>query len=287
MRSSTLRLTDILPPRVHALAALLAAMLVGTVTPSRVHAQETAEALARQLTNPIADLISVPLQFDIDWRGGDHDGVFHTLTAQPIVPFRLNGRWNLISRSVVPLVRRTPLVGSDSSSWGTGDSVQTFFMSPQRPGPGGLIVGVGPAVLLPTASEDVLGRAKWGAGPAVVALKQTPRWTVGMHVNHLRSFATLERRDVEQDVNDTLLQPFAAYSLGRGRMLFFGMEASYAWNNEQWTVPINASYAQVIAVGGQRMSVQVGGHYFAEGQSGAPEWGLRTTLTLLFPRRTR
>jgi hypothetical protein len=141
--------------------------------------------------------------------------------------------------------------------------------------------------LLPTASDDVLGRAKWGAGPAVVALKQTPRWTVGMHVNHLRSFATLERRDVEQDVNDTLLQPFAAYSLGRGRMLFFGTEASYAWNDDLWAVPINASYAQVVTMGGQRMSLQIGGRYFAEAPSGAPDWGLRTTLTLLFPRRPR
>lgn len=272
--------------RTSVLAALFVAGVFGG-SPSQVEAQETAEALARQLTNPIADLVSVPLQFDIDWRGGDSDDVFYTLTAQPIVPFRVNSRWNLISRSVVPLVRRTPGMRAEGSSWGTGDSVQTLFVSPQHRGPGGLIVGVGPAVLLPTASEDSLGRAKWGIGPAAVALKQTVRWTVGMHVNHLRSFATLERRDVDQDVNDTLLQPFAAYSLGRGRMLFLGLEASYAWDHDQWTAPVNASYAQVFALGSQRVSLQVGGRYFADAPSGAPEWGLRTTLTLLFPRRPR
>jgi hypothetical protein len=165
--------------------------------------------LAKQLSNPIESLISVPFQFNYDSGYGPNDGNKTVLNIQPVIPISLNADWNLISRTIVPVVSQNDIAGNSGHQFGLGDTLQSFFFSPAQPTSGGIIWGAGPAFLLPTATDPLLGGEKWGAGPTVVALKQDGPWTYGMLANHIWSFAGDHSRD---DVSSSFLQPFVSYT---------------------------------------------------------------------------
>ncbi|SEM44873.1 hypothetical protein SAMN04488103_101184 [Gemmobacter aquatilis] len=241
---------------------------------------QTADEVAKQLSNPIASLTSVPFQGNFDFGGGpDGDGFGFTLNVQPVVPIPLNADWTVISRTIIPLSYRDYTSVPDHDVSGVGDITQSFFFSPTN-SVNGVTWGVGPVFLLPTATDDSLGSGKFGVGLTGVVLKQTGPWTVGALANHIWSVAG---EDDRPDVNATYIQPFLSYALGKGQTLSLNAESSYNWETEQWVVPINVGYSKVFKAGDQLMSFQVGAKYYADGPSGIPDWGLRTTLTLLFP----
>src|SRR5580698_2878730 len=137
---------------------------------SHAWAQETDADLAKKLSNPVANIISVPFQGNYDCCfGSNHDSGRFTLNIQPVIPFTLNDNWTLITRTIVPVIDQQASPGVGSAA-GLGDITQSFFFSP-RPGPSGIIWGAGPALLYPTGTAQ-LGSAKWGAGPTIVVLKQ-------------------------------------------------------------------------------------------------------------------
>lgn len=242
-----------------------------------------AEALAKATLNPVASLISVPLQNNFDWGGGPkHDGFQYRLTVQPVIPISLNEDWNVISRTILPYVYQENIVGKSSQS-GLADLSQSFFFSPVKPTESGWIWGAGPALQLPTATDDLLGEEKWGAGPTGVALRQQGAWTYGLLFNHIWSFAGESSR---AEVNRTYLQPFASYTTKTFTSFGVNTESSYDWRQSQWLVPINLSVQQLLKVGKQPIALQLGGRYYVDGPSGAPEWGLRLQIALLFPKST-
>jgi hypothetical protein len=246
-------------------------------------AEDDADELAKKLSNPVAAMISVPLQSNFDFGAGvDGDGFAYTINIQPVIPIAISDDWNMISRTILPIAFRDYLPPPGGNTFGLGDITQSLFFSPKKPGPGGIIWGAGPAFLIPTATDDFLGTGKFGLGPTVVLLKQTGPWTIGGLANHIWSVAGDGGRE---DVNATFLQPFLAYALGHGTTISLNAETSYDWVANQWTVPINLGVSQVFKIGGQAMSFQVGGKYYAEAPEGGPEWGIRTTLTFLFPKK--
>lgn len=240
-----------------------------------------AAEMAKQLANPIGALISVPFQNNFDFGGGPAgDGFQYKLNLQPIIPITLNQDWLLISRTILPFVYQEKIVGT-SSQCGLADTLQSFFFSPAQPTSGGWIWGVGPALLLPTATDDLLGAEKWGAGPTAVLLKQQNGWTYGALVNHVWSFAGENGR---ANVNATYLQPFVSYTTKQATTFTLNTESTYDWQGRQWTVPLNLMVQQLVKIGGQPIALTLGGRYYADKPDGGPDWGLRFAVIFLFPK---
>lgn len=240
------------------------------------------EELAKQLQNPIADLVSVPIQYNYDQDlGFNDDGDRHLINIQPVVPVDLNDDWLVISRTILPVISQEDVSAPGRSDSGTGDVVQSLFFSPKKPADSGWIWGAGPVFLLPTATEDELGAEKWGIGPSAVALKQESGWTYGMLVNHIWDVAGDGDRS---DVNQTFVQPFLGYTWPSALSVFLNSESSIDWENNLELVPLNLVVSQVIPLGGEIFSVGAGVRYYLDSPSGGPEGlGLRLVLTWLIP----
>jgi hypothetical protein len=245
-------------------------------------AQDT-EELAMRLANPVASLISVPLQFNFDdGIGRDGDGSRLLLNVQPVIPFSIGEDWNLISRTIVPVIRQEDVLPRAGSQEGLGDIVPSLFFSPKAPTAGGVIWGIGPVFLLPTATDDLLGAGKWGVGPTGVVLVQRGPWTVGGLANHIWSFAGENDRAY---VSRTFLQPFTSYTSKNAWTVTLQTETTYDWVAEQWTVPINAVASKLVRIGGQPVSLFGGARFWADAPGSGPDgWGLRFGATFLFPR---
>ena len=171
--------------------------------------RENAE-IAEELTNPIADLMIFPIQINYDQDiGSRDDGWRLQMNFQPVIPFHLTEHWNLISRIIVPVTYQEDIYPGEGSQFGLGDTSMSLYFSPKEPTSSGIIWGTGPQLLFPTASDKLLGREKWGAGPGVIALVQPGPWAVGALGHHVWSYAGDSDR---QDVNNSFIQPFLAYT---------------------------------------------------------------------------
>jgi hypothetical protein len=262
------------------ITAIVATTIVSLALNSASAQEQSDEELVKQLSNPVASLISVPFQSNFEFRlGPNNDGFKYTLNFQPVIPISLNKDWNVIVRTIVPIIDQSDVIAPNTSQGGLSDITQSFFFSPKKP-VAGMIVGVGPVFLYPSATDDLLGSEKWGAGPTIVMLKQQGPWTVGLLFNHIWSFAGDERRNY---VSSTFLQPFIAYATKTKTTFTLNTESTYDWHNDQWTVPINLLVSQLIKVGKQPVQLGLGAKIYAEGPSGAPEWGIRFVVIPLFP----
>ena len=275
------------------LAMFLAAQ--GQVKAAEVAAGKPADAmdatsLAKETQNPVADLISVPFQNNQGFAFGPHsygkgNRVQDILNIQPVVPVHLNENWNLISRTILPVMEQ-PLPGSkNAQKWGIGDLNTTLFLSPAKSD--GFIWGVGPILGFPTATDsEILGAQKWTVGPSAVALTMKGPWVVGGLINNQFSYAGADNR---RSVNAMLIQPFINFNFGKGSALSYSPIITANWadhvDGQCWTVPVGGGVSQIVKIGKFPVSFAVQGYYNIMHPTYAPDWVLRTTLTLLFPTK--
>ncbi|PLX36931.1 MAG: hypothetical protein C0606_13240 [Hyphomicrobiales bacterium] len=256
-----------------------AALCLG-LAPARA---DEAEDLAKKAANPVASLISVPIQVNYDRGIGPLDDGFRVTTnVQPVIPFSINEDWNLISRTIIPFVHQENIFPGAGTQTGVGDVMQSFFVSPAQATAGGLTWGLGPVFVLPTASDPLLGSEKWGVGPTGVALVQKGPWTVGVLANHIWSVAGDSKR---ADVSRSFVQPFLSYTTHSAWSFGLQTEATYDWEADDWSVPIQVNVSKMTTIGRQPVSFSAGVRYWAVSPTGGPEGiGARLGVSFLFPK---
>jgi hypothetical protein len=237
-------------------------------------------SLARASQNPVASLISLPLQNNFLFQEDTGD-LLYNLNVQPVIPFSLNEEWNLITRTIFPFfaLESAP---SGFDSVGLGDINTSLFLSPANSR--GLIWGVGPILSFPTATDDLFGSGKWSAGPAAVALTMQGRWVFGALANNVWSYAGDGDR---RSVNAFLVQPFINYNLDAGWFLTSSPVITSNWkadSDERWTVPIGGGGGRVFRIGRQPVNMGLQAFYNVERPTGGPEWSVRFNLQFLFPK---
>lgn len=246
---------------------------------------QTAE-LQRKTQNPVSDLISLPFQNNTNFDFGPDNEEQNILNIQPVMPFRLNQEWNLISRTIVPIIHMPELKPGDGETFGLGDTFQSLFFSPAKSGKA--IWGIGPAFQLPTATDDILGQDKWSAGPTGVILAMRGPMVFGALANNVWSFASADNGG-KPHVNQMFLQPFFNYNFRKGWYLTSSPIITANWkadDGEQWVIPMGGGGGKIFKIGKQAMNAQAQVFRFVESPSiGPDEWAVRVQFQLLFPKK--
>ena len=253
---------------------------------SAMAGEQSNTELAKAAQNPVANMISLPFQNNTNFGIGPDDDVQNILNIQPVWPISLNEKWNLITRTIVPLIsqpdRGSGPWGMDSSqTFGLGDITFTAFFSPKESGR--IIWGVGPVLLIPTATDDVLGPDKWGAGASLVVLTKPGNWVIGSLFSNVWSFAG----SGDQDVNLFTWQYFINYNLADGWYLTSAPILTANWeapSGEEWTVPFGGGLGKIFRIGKQPLNATAQAYYNVEKPANGPDWQLRLQLQFLFPK---
>jgi hypothetical protein len=269
----------------------------GVALSNRCEAQETtaggpaagdAGDLAKAAQNPVAAMISLPFQNNTLFGIGPDDETANVLNIQPVIPVQASEDWNLISRTIMPLIYLPDLTGGiaelpegldQGSKFGLGDINTTAFLSPAQPGK--VIWGFGPSITFPSATDNALGTEKWSAGPSAVLLSTPTPWVYGALVRQLWSFAGDDGRG---DVSQLLLQPFVNYNLPKGWYLVSAPIVTANWEADRWTVPLGGGFGKIFKLGEQPINGNLQGYYNVENPAIGPDWSLRVQVQFLFPK---
>ena len=243
------------------------------------------EALAKAAQNPVASLISVPLQNNTGFGVGPYDRNQNVLNIQPVIPVGISENWNLIVRVIQPIVWQ-PNVSQNSQGWfGFGDMNPTFFFSPAKPHK--LIWGVGPTFVFPTATADQLGQGKLSMGPGVVLLTTPGHWVIGTLINNVWSVAGSGSRP---PVNQMLLQWFINYNLKKGWYVATSPIVTADWrasSGNQWVVPLGGGVGRIMRLGNQPVNLLAQLYGNAVHPAGASPWGMRLQIQFLYPKKPK
>jgi len=258
------------------LMLVLGMFLVTQVGAAESGASDDAE-LAKQTQNPVADLISIPFQNNMNFGLEPNHRTQNVLNIQPVIPLNLTQDWNLITRTIMPIIKQPDLRTTSDDTWGIGDINMSLFFSPANSE--GFIWGLGPILQFPTGTDEVLSSRKWAAGPAGVGLLMQGSWVVGMVANNLWSYAGNNDR---KDVSQFLAQPFINYNLPDAWYLTTSPIITANWEAEgkgnKWTVPVGGGFGKVFRIGKLPFNGNVGAFANVVRPDGAADWPLRGSI---------
>jgi hypothetical protein len=236
------------------------------------------EELARASQNPVASLISLPFQNNTNFEFGPEEKTQNVLNVQPVIPFEVSENWNLITRTIVPIVSQPGLEPGQDRENGLGNVLFTSFLSPKHSGD--WIWGAGPAVQLPTSSDDQIAADEWAAGPSFVLLTMPGRWVVGALASNIWDISG------DDDIDFFTLQPFVNYNFEGGWYVTSSPVITANWEaDDEWTVPVGGGFGRVFRIGEQPTNAQFQAFYNVEKPDDiGPDWSIRMQLQFLFPK---
>lgn len=257
-------------------------------------AATNSDALRNAAQNPVASLISVPIQENFNFNIGPADRTQNVLNIQPVIPLSISKDWNLIVRWITPVIYQplpVPQVSGppmqSTGVYGLGDMNPSFFLVPKK---SKIIWGIGPTVVLPTATNTTfLGQGKLSLGPSVVVLVQPPHWTIGFLANNIWSVAGHSNID-KPAVNQFLFQWFANYNMKKGWYVTTSPIITADWRqsgDNRWTVPFGGGIGRIMKLGFQPVNITAQFYGNAVHPPGASPWNLRLQFVLLFPKLTK
>jgi len=247
------------------------------------HAAPTPEELAKMAQNPMANLITVPFQNNTNFNVGPQSGTQNVLNIQPVIPISLNKDWNLITRTILPVVTQPGFAPDQGSTTGLADIQFSAFASPSNAA--GFIWGAGAIVQAPTHGNDRLGNDRWGLGPTAVALHLRPGdpWVYGALVNNVWSVGSGD----DPSYNNFLLQPFVNYNLPGGVYVNSAPVITANWkaeSSQRWTVPLGAGVGKILHFGPLPVNMQLGAYYNVVTPDNGADWQVRFQMQFMFPK---
>ena len=266
-------------------ALTLAATLLSTQAQAALtEAEQTALAKASQ--NPVASLISVPFENNYNGEYGPDNSNQNVLNIKPVIPVAIGENWNLINRTIVPVVSQPGIPGGPNRQNGLGDTTYQGFISPSKPGK--WVWGAGPSVQIPTHTDEVLGNENWAAGPAVVVLTMPGNWVYGGLVSQIWDFAGSGNDGSDDDISLMVAQPFVNYNFGQGWYVVSAPIITANWeaekSSDEWTVPVGGGVGRVFSIGKQHVNARMAYYYNVDKPTFGAQWDLQFSFFLLFPK---
>jgi len=264
------------------LATVTALAVSAWAAPAR--AELSAEELAKLAQNPVGNMISLPFQNNTNLNFGPEKGTQNILNIQPVIPTGFCASWNIITRTIVPVIWNPSLGPGVPGEDGIGDTVFTAFLSPAKPGK--WIWGAGPVVQIPTNSDAQLGNRNWGLGPSVVVLHldHGSPWVYGALVNNVWSLTSNKRGG---SYNNGMIQPFLNYNLPGGTYLTSAPVLTVNWkadSGDRWTIPIGGGVGKIFHFGKLPVNMQLSAYYNVERPDNQANWQIRAQVQLMFPK---
>jgi len=244
----------------------------------------SASELAKKTQNPVADLISVPIQNNFNFNVGPDNQTQTVINIQPVVPIKLNENFNLITRTILPVIDQPDPV-SNTSQFGLGNLNTTLFLSPSKSK--AVTWGVGPILGFPTKTNDLLGSNTFTVGPSAVVVGMPKHWVIGVLANQQWSIGDAAP---SQRVNAMLIQPFINYNLPEGWYLTTSPIITANWeafgdnSSDRWVIPIGGGFGKIVKIGGPPLNFNLAGYYNVVSPEQGPDWQLRFQVALLFPK---
>ena len=268
------------PARSFPFASVASALLAGT----SAQAEMSADELAKLAQNPVGNLISVPFQNNTNLNYGPQKGTQNILNIQPVIPISVNRDWNIITRTIVPVIWMPAMGPGIDSLNGVGDTVVTAFLSPANPGK--WIWGLGPVVQIPTNSNSELGNKNWGLGPSAVVLHldHGSPWVYGALFNNVWSVSSSREGG---SYNNFLLQPFINYNFAGGLYVTSAPIITADWkadSNQRWTVPMGGGVGKIFHLGKLPVNAQLSAYYNIVRPDNGPNWQIRAQAQFMFPK---
>lgn len=248
-------------------------------TQTKAEIEARAAALAKQTQNPVADLVTIPIQFNWNTGGGLGDQTLQVINIQPVLPLALDDEWLLVSRTIVPVVN-VPLSAGDRST-GIGDIQEQMFLTSANPGK--VIWGFGPIFSFPTATNDALTTGQFALGVDFVVLTMPGKWVIGAVTNQLWRIGGSDNTTA---INAFFIQPFINYNFHRGWSISTSPSITADWNapsGQQWTVPLGLGVSKVTGIGKQPVNISLQYYHNVVRPDAAGADVVRMVFALLYP----